>query len=88
MDDGYADVTVKSKVWVLADFGQWLRRRGLSVTNVDEKLVEAFVKSITCNERQQVAVLRMISRTIGYWKMALSEVRSVGLVAMWAFGRG
>jgi integrase/recombinase XerD len=45
MDDGYADVTVKSKVWVLADFGQWLRRRGLSVTNVDEKLVEAFVKS-------------------------------------------
>ena len=44
MDDGYADVTVKSKLWVLANFGQWLGRRGLSVTNVDERLVEAFVK--------------------------------------------
>jgi integrase/recombinase XerD len=44
MDDGYADATVKSKLWVLANFGQWLGRRGLSVTNVDERLVEAFVK--------------------------------------------
>jgi hypothetical protein len=44
MDDGYADVTVKSKLWVLANFGQWLGRRGLSVTNIDERLVEGFIK--------------------------------------------
>jgi integrase/recombinase XerD len=44
MDDGHADVTKKSKLCLLADFGLWLGRRGLSVAKVDEKLVEAFVK--------------------------------------------
>jgi integrase/recombinase XerD len=42
--DGYAVVTAKTKLWLLADFGQWLGRRGLSLTNIDERLVETFVK--------------------------------------------
>lgn len=44
MNDGYADATVKSKLLSLAVLGRWLERRGLSVTNVDERLVEVFVK--------------------------------------------
>lgn len=42
-EDGYSDVTLRSKLCLLADFGQWLRRSGLSVKNLDERLVEAFV---------------------------------------------
>jgi integrase/recombinase XerD len=43
-EDGYAAGTVQSKLWVLADLGQWLGRTGLAVTHLDERLVEAFVK--------------------------------------------
>ena len=43
-EDGYADGTVQSKVWLLADLGQWLGRTGLAVTHLDDQLVEAFVK--------------------------------------------
>ena len=45
MDDGYADATVKSKLWLLAEFGQWLERSRLSLGNLNERLVEAFVKN-------------------------------------------
>lgn len=48
MEDGYADATMQSKLWLLADFGQWLGRSGLSVTGLDERLVEAFL-----NDRQR-----------------------------------
>ena len=45
LDDGYADATVKSKLWLLVDFGQWLRRRRFSLRDFDEKLIEAFLKN-------------------------------------------
>ena len=41
--DGYAAVTVRPNLSLLADFGQWLTRSGFSVTDLDERLVEAFV---------------------------------------------
>jgi len=41
--DGYAAVTLRPKLSLLADFGQWLTRSGFSVTDLDERLVEAFV---------------------------------------------
>lgn len=41
-EDGYADATMQSKLWLLADFGQWLERSGLVVTDLDERLVETF----------------------------------------------
>ena len=49
-EDGYADVTVRLKLGLLADFGRWFGRTRLAVTQVDERLVDAFVK-----HRQQVA---------------------------------
>jgi hypothetical protein len=49
MDGGYADVTVQSKLCLIADFGHWLDRSALSVTNLDERRVEAFV-----NDKQRV----------------------------------
>jgi integrase/recombinase XerD len=63
MEDGYADATVKSKLWVLANFGQWLGRRGLSVTNVDEMLVEAFLKD---NERVRRGDLRTLQQFLDH----------------------
>jgi site-specific recombinase XerD len=41
-EEGYADATMRSKLWLLADFGHWLGRRGLAVTQLDERLVETF----------------------------------------------
>jgi integrase/recombinase XerD len=43
-EDGYAEGSVQSKLWLLADLGQWLGRSGLAVTHLEEQLVEAFVK--------------------------------------------
>ncbi len=43
-EGGYADETVRLKLALLADFGRWFGRTGLTVTYVDEQLVEAFVK--------------------------------------------
>ena len=40
--DGYARNTIQSKLWSLADFGKWLRRRAFTVTNVDETLIGRF----------------------------------------------
>lgn len=45
MDDGYAEATAKSKLSLLADFGRWLGRRRLSLRNLNEGLVAAFVKN-------------------------------------------
>ena len=63
MEDGYADATVKSKLWVLANFGRWLGRRGLSVTKVDERLVEAFVKD---KERVRRGDLRTLQQFLDH----------------------
>lgn len=43
MEDGYANATMQSKLWLLADFGQWLGRSGVSVTDLDERLVATFL---------------------------------------------
>jgi site-specific recombinase XerD len=44
IEQGYADETVRLKLQLLTNFGQWLRRNRLAVTNLDERLVEAFLK--------------------------------------------
>jgi len=36
---------VKSKLWSLADFGQWLQKRNFPIRDFDEKLIESFIKS-------------------------------------------
>ena len=41
---GYADGTVRLKLQLLTNFGQWLKRKNLAVTNLDERLVDAFLK--------------------------------------------
>jgi integrase/recombinase XerD len=44
IEAGYAKGTIQSKLWSLADFGKWLTRRGIGVTDVDETLIDRFVK--------------------------------------------
>ena len=43
MENGYADSTVRSKLWLLAGFGQWLGRSGGAVTDLNEVVVESFI---------------------------------------------
>jgi integrase/recombinase XerD len=49
IEDGYADVTVRLKLRLLADLGRWFGQTGLAVAHLDERHVDAFVK-----HRQQV----------------------------------
>src|SRR6266481_5114394 len=44
VEQGYADETVRLKLQLLTNFGQWLGRNNLTVTKLDERLVEAFLK--------------------------------------------
>jgi len=44
IEQGYAGETVRLKLQLLTNFGQWLRRNDLAVTNLDERVVEAFFK--------------------------------------------
>jgi len=41
-EDGYADTTMRSKLSLLVDFGQWLGRSGLAVTDLGERVAETF----------------------------------------------
>ncbi len=41
-EDGYATVTMQSKVGVLADFAQWFERKRISVSELDERCSEMF----------------------------------------------
>lgn len=44
IDEGYADMTIRSKLSLLAGLGRWLKRRGLPATKLDEQHITAFVK--------------------------------------------
>src|SRR6266404_7240178 len=44
IERGYADYTVRQKLQLLTNFGQWLGQNNFAVTRLDERLVEAFLK--------------------------------------------
>jgi len=44
-EEDYADASVKAKLWCLGDLGRWMKRKGLTVANLCEPRVEAFVRS-------------------------------------------
>jgi len=43
VENGYVKSSVQSKLSLLASFGQWLKRRRLSITDFDEQFVERFI---------------------------------------------
>ena len=42
-ENGYAATTIQSKLVLLIDLGEWLRRRGLAVKDLDERRIETFI---------------------------------------------
>lgn len=44
IENGYATETIGSNLRLLADFGEWLGRRGLAARGVDESLIRKFSK--------------------------------------------
>jgi hypothetical protein len=59
IEQGYADETVRLKLQLLRNVGQWLGRNDLAVTNLDERVVEAFLnlsssKNLSAHRRGSV----------------------------------
>ena len=44
IEKDYSNSTIKLKLWLLANFGKWLGRSGLTATSVDKQLIERFIK--------------------------------------------
>ena len=44
IEQGYAAETVRSKMKLVTDFGEWLKRNRVAVADLDERRVEAFLK--------------------------------------------
>ena len=44
VEQGYAEETVRLKLQLVTNFGQWLKRNRLAIAKLDEQLVEAFFK--------------------------------------------
>jgi site-specific recombinase XerD len=63
LKNGYADATVHDKLSLLDRLGQWLRRTGLAVTHLDERLVGAFVKH---RQRVQRGDLKTLQQFLDY----------------------
>jgi site-specific recombinase XerD len=59
-EDGYAVATTQAKLSLLGDFGEWLARRQLSVTGLDERLVGRFIN----NRRQKGRLQRGDGETL------------------------
>ena len=58
MESGYAATTIQSKLGLLIDLGEWLRRRGLAVKDLDERRFETFI-----TDRRRNGQLRRGDRT-------------------------
>ena len=71
-EDAYSDVTIQSKVSLLADFGQWLRRSQRTLGHLDEQLVERFI-----NHEQAVRIGRGDLKT---YKQFLEHLRSRDII--------
>ena len=56
--NGYAATTIQSKLVLLIDLGEWLRRRGLAVKDLDERRIETFI-----TDRRRNGLLRRGDRT-------------------------
>ena len=63
IEQGYPDETVRLKVKLVADFGQWLKPNGVAVADLDEPLVEAFLK---CKHRERRGDLRTLRQFLDH----------------------
>lgn len=72
-EDGYAIVTMRSKVGVLADFAQWLERKSISVTELDERRAEMFI----CGRQRKGRLRRGDRETL---RQFLAHLRNRGVV--------
>jgi integrase/recombinase XerD len=62
-EQGYADQTVRAKLQLLTKLEQWLRRNRLSIRNLDEQLVGAFLKH---RKRVQLGNLKTLQQFLDH----------------------
>ena len=63
IEQGYADETVRCKVKLVTNLGQWLKRNGRVVADLDEPLVEAFLKR---KQRERRGDLRTLQQFLDH----------------------
>ena len=63
IEQGYADETVQLKLQLVTNFGQWLKRNRLAVKELDERVVEAFLKR---KHRVRRGSLRTLQQFLDY----------------------
>ena len=74
MESGYADATIRSKLWLLADFGSWVGRSGQAVADLDERLAERFLAA----RRRGGRIHRCSRETVtSFWTICANAMLSV-----------
>jgi site-specific recombinase XerD len=63
IEQGYAEVTVRSKLKLVIDFVQWLKRSRLAVADLDESRMEAFLKR---KQRERRGDLRTLQQFLDH----------------------
>ena len=63
VDDGYSDRTVRLKLGLLACLGRWLKSTKLSITDLNERLLEAFLKR---KHRERTGDLRTVQQFLDH----------------------
>jgi len=71
---GYAANTIRGVLSGTFTFGEWLRRRGLAVGDVDDALVARFLKQVRCSE----AWRKTLRQSVGH---VLAHLRAEGVIA-------
>lgn len=72
---GYARSTVRERLWVLAEFERWLKRRRLTPVALDEQVLKQFLEK----RRRQGRLRRSESRTVHHF---LEHLREKGVVQL------
>lgn len=57
-EEDYTDLSVKGKLWCLGDLGQWMKRKRLTVAELCEPQVDAFVRSHQRSGRGDLKTLK------------------------------
>ena len=61
IEQGYAGETVRLKVKLVTDFGEWLKRDRVAIADLDEQRVEAFLKHRRRVHRGNLKTLQQVS---------------------------
>ncbi len=63
---GYAAHTIRGVLSGALTFGEWLRRRGMTVGDVDDALAARFLKQVRCSEAWRKTLRQSVGHVLAY----------------------